>query len=640
MKPGFRIAPVPLSQVRFDDAFWAPRIEVNRTATIPAVYRQIKQTGRIDAFHLAWKPGMPNPPHQFWDSDVAKWLEAVGYSLASRPDRKLETLADGVIHLICRAQQKDGYLNTHYTVVEPDKRWKDLRSGHELYCAGHLMEAAVAYAQATGKRTLLEALCRYADYIGKVFGRGAGQLRGYPGHEEVELALVKLYRATGERRYLDLAQYFIDERGRDPKYFQRESPGAWKPTVRGGPPGDWCQAHAPVREQVAAEGHSVRAMYLFSAMADLAGETGDKSLLAACRRLWDSVTSRRMYVTGGVGSCRVGERFTFDYDLPNETAYAETCAQIGLVFFAHRMLLLDADSRYADVMERCLYNSVASGVSLDGRRFFYVNPMAVCPEAAERSPIHDHVRIVRPEWYGCACCPPNVARLLASLGSYAYSVGRNEVYVHLYAQGGAEVSVGGNAVAIAQKTAYPWQGKVRITVRPAQPVAFTLALRIPGWCRGARLAVNGRRVALGPITRKGYARIARTWKRGDRVDLDMPMPVERVEARPDVRMDCGRVALQRGPVVFCLEQADNGPGLERIALPRNARISARFDKGLLQGVVVLTATAKRLSARDWAPGQLYRPSRPRHETVRVRAVPYAVWANREPGEMVVWIREC
>jgi len=625
--------PVPLDRVEVADRFWAPRIETNRTVTLPIEHEHLKRTGRIDAWKLGWRPGDPNPPHIFWDSDVAKWLEAVAYALAARPDAELERLADALIDDIAAAQQPDGYLNVHFTVVEPEKRWTNLRDWHELYCAGHLIEAAVAYHQATGKRKLLDVLCRYADHIAAVFGPRRGQKRGYPGHEEIELALVKLYRATGQERYLKLAQFFIDERGRQPHYFDAEA------AARGDgrrPPHDYNQSHLPVREQATAEGHAVRAMYLYCAMADLAAETGDGELRRACRRLWRNVTERRMYVTGGIGSSRQGERFTFDYDLPNETAYAETCAAIGLVFWAHRMLALEGDGCYADVMERALYNGVLSGVSLDGKRFFYANPLTVFPEALRDG---GHVAAQRQEWFGCACCPPNIARLLASLPLYAYSEGARTAWVHLYVQGRATLNVAGRQVEVRVQTDYPWREEVSLEVRPQRPGTFTLALRIPGWCRGATLSVNGNPLRLGDIVKKGYAKVRRAWARGDRVELKFPMPVERIEANPRVRMDCGRVALQRGPIVYCLEEVDNGPDLADLCLPRRAALRAQYRPDLLGGIVTITGAALRRDRSGWGRA-LYRADKSQALKVPITAVPYYAWCNRKPGEMLVWIREC
>ena len=629
-----RIDPVPLTRVDVTDGLWAERMRVNREVTLPIEYAHCKKTGRIDAWKLDWKEGDPNPPHKFWDSDVAKWIEAVGYSLATHPDATLERMADGVIDLMAKAQQPDGYLNLHFTVVEPEKRWANLRDDHELYCAGHLMEAAVAYCEATGKRKLLDALCRYADYIDKVFGPRKGQKRGYPGHQEIELALVKLYRATGERRYLKLSKFFIDERGKQPHYFELEAKKRGDGRHRPGRSYDYNQAHLPVRDQKTAEGHAVRACYLYAGMADVAAETRDRELLKACKRIWRNIVERRMYVHGGVGSTRFGERFTFDYDLPNEDAYAETCAAIALVFFAHRMLHADPDSRYADVMERALYNGVISGVSLDGHEFFYDNLLAVHPEyhrfSGQKPPW-------RQEWFGCACCPPNIARLIASFAGYVLSQARSEVWVHLYTASRAALNVGGQSVVLEQKTDYPWKEKIRITVRPESPLAFTLALRIPGWCRAASLKINGKAVRMAGITRKGYARVKREWRKGDSVELTLPMPVERIESHPRVRQDAGRVALQRGPVVYCLEEADNGKDLSAIVLPSDAKLRVKMDKTLFGGTPVIIGKALRRDATSWGT-DLYRPAgRAATEAVPIKAIPYFMWANRTRGEMLVWI---
>jgi len=632
-----KLTPVRLTEVIVDDDFWTPRIKTNRDVTLPIEHGQCKKTGRLDAWKLDWKPGKKNMPHEFWDSDVAKWIEAAAYSLALFPDKNLEGKVDRVIDMIAGAQQKDGYLNIYFTVCEPEKRWRNLRDMHELYCAGHLMEAAVAWLEATGKRTFLDVMRRYADYIDSVFGSEKGKMRGYPGHQEIELSLVKLYRVTGEKRYLRLAKFFIDERGKCPHYFDKEAKarGEGRKSYEYGNY-DYLQAHLPVREQATAEGHAVRAVYLYSAMADVAMETGDAKLFGACRRLWENVTQKRMYIHGGIGSTRFGERFTFDYDLPNEEVYAETCAAIGLVFWAHRMSQADPDSRYADVMERALYNGTISGVSLDGKRFFYDNYLAVKPQAL---PFRGQKPSVRQEWFGCACCPPNIARLLASFGQYIYSQNSREVYVHLYVGGSAKIDVAGQKVTLTQKTGYPWKDKIVLSVKPDRNAEFTLALRIPRWCRDPRLKVNGKFLRVAGLVKKGYAKIKRLWKSGDKVELTLPMQVEQIEAHPGVREDCGKVALRRGPVVYCLEQIDNGADLADIRLERESKLTARFDPKLLGGVVVITGKAKRRNSADWR-GDLYRPVGSKTKTVNIKAVPYCTWENRKSGEMIVWIREC
>lgn len=636
------LRPLPLTSVTLADSFWAPRQETTRRVTLPIELKHLRDTGRIDAFRLGWRPGVPNPPHIFWDSDVAKWVEAAAYSLATHPDPALAGDLDEVAKLIAGAQQPDGYLNVHFTVVEPEKRWANLRDWHELYCAGHLIEAAVAHQQATGDDTLLDALCRYADYIGQVFGRGEGQRRGYPGHEELELALVRLYRHTGERRYLDLAQYFVDERGRQPHYFDQEA------EARGDDPAQWhgrdyryLQAHLPVREQATAEGHAVRAMYLYSGMVDVAAETGDESLLEAARRLWRNVTERRMYVTGGIGSASQGERFTWDYHLPNYSAYTETCAAIGLVFWAHRLLQIEPRGDYADVMERALYNGVLSGISLAGDRFFYVNPLGVDYRAyREEVDRYGRSSVVpeRQEWFGCACCPPNIARLLTSLGNYAYSTAADGLFVHLHIAGTAQAEVNGQRVSLQVETRYPWGEDVTITVQAESEAEFDLALRLPGWCCQPQVTVNCEAVALKGVLREGYAYLRRAWRAGDIVRLTLPMPVERVYAHPQVRDDAGRTALQRGPLVYCLEEVDNGANLEAVRLPREADLRPEWRPDLLGGVMVLRGTARRLDSQPWGD-TLYTAEPPVERPVELTAVPYYAWANRGPGDMLVWVRE-
>ncbi|NLY30972.1 MAG: glycoside hydrolase family 127 protein [Firmicutes bacterium] len=628
-----KMSPVSVAQVAIDDGFWSQRIETNRTKTIPHEYKQCKETGRIDAFDLAWKPGDEPVPHYFWDSDVAKWIEAASYSLATHPDPELDKLLDEVIEKIAGAQQPDGYLNVYFTVVEPEKRWKNLGMWHELYCAGHLMEAAVAHYEATGKRRLLDVMCRYADYIASVFGSNPGQRYGAPGHEEIELALVKLYRVTGDRKYLELSRFFVDQRGQNPSVFQRELEYLSEEDSRinryfferNGFDTSYCQDHLPVREQSEAVGHAVRAAYLYSGMADVAVETGDEELLRACRRLWDNVVNKKMYVTGGIGSSRLNEGFTEEYDLPNRDAYAETCAAIGLIFWAQRMLHIDADARYADVMERALYNGALSGVSIDGEKFFYVNPLASNG---------DHHR---QEWFGCACCPPNIARLIASLGSYIYSESPSDVYIHLYISGQAELNTAGTRVKISQQSGYPWNGDIEVKIEPAEAAEFGLNLRIPGWCRKATLAVNDVEMDNASIVRSGYARIYRRWQPGDTVRLNLDMPVERVAAHPNVVENIGRVALSRGPVIFCLEEADNPVPLERIVLPRDAKLTAVFDEELLGGVVKIKGEALLIDDADWGD-ELYRFGSVTMRPYSFTAIPYYAWDHRMPGQMRVWIR--
>ncbi len=603
-----QLQPVPLTNVTIDDNFWSPRLRVNRERSIPHIYNKLKETGRLAAYKLDWKPGMEHMPHQFWDSDVAKWIEAASYSLATHPDPMLEAMVDEVIVLLASAQQADSYLNPHFTVVEPQRRWKDLRNGHELYCAGHLIEAAVAHFQATGKRTLLDVVCRYVDHIEGVFGTEPGKKRGYCGHEEIELALVKLYHATGDQRYLQLSRYFIDERGREPHYFDQEGSA-----VIGGK--EYHQAHLPVREQSEVVGHAVRAMYLYSAMADLAAETGDETLFEACKRLWQHLCSKRMFITGGIGSSMYNEGFTADYDLPNNTAYAETCAAIGLVLWSHRMLQLECDACYADVMERVLYNGVLSGVSQDGTTFFYENPLASAGNMR------------REEWFSCACCP---------LGQYIYSQNDTEAVVHLYIQGTGRLQTGGQQVTLRQETDYPWSGKNTIILELEHPANFTVKLRKPGWCSKVALQVNDKRLVVAE--QKGYLTIEREWHDGDKIELNLSMHAQRIYAHPDITQDIGLVALQRGPLIYCLETADAPVPLHRVFLPKEVALLAHHEKKLLGGIMVLTASALLADAEGWGD-MLYRPFDATVKPMKVRAIPYYAWCNRHPGEMCVWLHQ-
>jgi uncharacterized protein len=619
--------PANLADVIIEDQFWAPRQRLNREVTIPVQYEHMKRTGRIDAFDLNWTPGEGQRRHWYYDSDVYKWVEALCYALALHMDDKLGPLLDEVVDLIAGAQLPDGYLNTHYTINEPDKRCTNLYDGHELYQAGHLIEAAVAYYESTGSKKLLDVACRFADYLDTIFGSEPGKKRGYCGHPEIELALMKLYRATGESKYLRLCQYFINERGRQPYYYDAEAVARGVDPVALRAQSDsyeFMQARIPIREQTQIAGHAVMAMYLYSAVTDLANETGDDELAEVSRRIWHNLVTKRMYVHGGIGSTKRNEGFTADYDLPNETAYAETCAQIGLVFWAHRMVQIDCDRQYSDIMERALYNGILSAYSQDGKRFFYENRLASAG---------DHHR---EEWHWCSCCPPNYARLIASLGKYIYSTSEKDIAVHLYVQGSGATEVNGIGVIIAQETDYPWDGKARILVKPEKQATFAIRLRIPGWARSATVRVNGEQIDMEKCMLNGYARIEREWSDGDIIELDLPMPVERVKAHPDIRQDFGRVALQRGPIVYCLEEADNPFPLNEVILPDNAGLTAVFDENLLGGVSVIQAEGLIVDDADWQ-NQLYRADPHTLRPCKLTAIPYFAWDNRAPGQMLVWI---
>ncbi|WP_395679443.1 glycoside hydrolase family 127 protein [Inquilinus sp.] len=627
----FRPPAVPQVQVR---GFWGGRIDAVCARTADTLYQRCEEAGMLQQIDPdAPAPGVKIPFHgglvtaqMFWDSDLGKVIETAAYCLQRTPNPELERKVDHIIELYGRLQQDDGYLSSWYQRIQPGLRWTNLRDCHELYCAGHLIEGAVAYYQATGKRQLLDIMCRFMDHVAEVLGTGSNQKPGYCGHEEIELALVKLARVTGRQKYMDLARYFIDERGRQPHFYDaeaREQGRDPKAYIFG--TYEYNQSHLPVREQDKVVGHAVRAMYLYSGMADIAMEYGDDGLRLALERLWRDLTSKRLYVTGGLGPSADNEGFTADYDLPNESAYAETCAAVGLVFWAGRMLGLGPDARYADMMELALYNGAASGLSLDGATFFYENPLE------SRGGHH------RWTWHRCPCCPPNIARLTASIGSTMYGQSEDGIAVHLYNDSTATLDVAGGKVRLTQATRYPWDGAIALTVEPEAPASFTLHLRIPGWCRKATLSVNGTAQDLAAITRNGYAAITRRWTAGDTVRLDLELAVERIHAHPEIRHDASRAAIRRGPLVYCLEGVDNGVPLNSLVLPADAALTPREDPGLLGGVVALEGEARAQPASDWGD-DLYRTAPPPEHPVRIRAVPYYAWDNRDPGEMLVWVR--
>lgn len=642
--------PVSPKQVRIDDPLWSRYETLVREVVIPYQYEALhdnvpgaEPSYAVRNFRIA--AGREQGEFGglvFQDSDVAKFLEAVAYALMTKPDPELERRADELIDLVAEAQQPDGYLNTYFTIKEPGKRWTNLQECHELYSAGHMIEAAVAYYEATGKRKLLDVMCRFADHVDTVFGPEEGKMRGYDGHQEIELALVKLYRVTGEERYLRLARFFIDERGQQPNFFEEE----WD---RLGHVSHWNgsrfeldlkyhQAHLPVREQETAVGHAVRALYMYAGMADLARIDGDRSLYEACVRLWQNTVRKQMYITGGVGSNYQREAFSVDYELPNDTAYAETCASIALILFANRMLQLEAKGEYGDVMERALYNTVLGGMSQDGKHYFYVNPLEVWPTACEHNPGKRHVKPVRQPWFGCACCPPNAARLLASLGQYLYGVSDDTLYTHLYIGGELDVSVGGVPVRIRLTTEYPRKGSVTLKVSPERPASFTVALRVPGWADGASIQVNGTAWDSAAIVKDGYAYMTREWQAGDTVTLELPMRPRFIAAHPEVRANAGKAAIQRGPIVYCLEEADNGAPITSLTLRLHEPLHEAFDGSFFGGAVLLEGTADRDSVSEWTADELYREAKPMSEPVRFKAIPYYLWGNRGAGDMAVWLR--
>lgn len=644
-----------LADVTIDDEFWSPRVRTTDTATVEAVYRQLVDSGRFENLRRAAE-GVPGDERLALEnrmyrdeSDVYKWLEAASYALSRRSDPDLEARVEYVVSLLEGAQSDDGYLNSYFSLHAPEDRWTNLTYMHELYSAGHLFEAAVAHHEATGGSRLLDVATAFADHIVDVFAESDGA----PGHQGVELALVRLYRCTGQRRYLDLAKSFLDERGGDDSRFAREmaDPDSALCTDAiyeeyrdllfdedGTYDGKHIQDHLPVRDQSTAVGHAVRATYMYAAMADVAMETGDEALAAAAERIWTNAVGKRMYVTGGLGNDHGNEGFTSDYDLPNDTAYAETCAAVGSIGWNHRMSRLTGEGKYGDLVERTLYNALLAGVSLDGTEFFYANPLE---SDGESHPL-EHVSEVRfplqrREWYDTPCCPPNVARLLASLGEYLYLIDDDELSVELYVGSSVRTSVAGSPVTVEQTTDYPWDGTVEISVRTDSPVEMTVRPRIPAWCSNPSIAIEDETVT--PDVEGGHVELRRTWTDGDTLTLELPMPVRQVEARPEVTAAAGRVALQRGPVVYCLEGVDNDVALENVCLREDAEFSTEYDPDLLDGTVVVRGDAT-LTATG-GDDALYRTrTAPANEPVTVTAVPYFAWANRDESEMRVWMRGC
>lgn len=683
--------PLSLRDIRVTDSFWKREMELVRTRVIPYQWealndrvpgatpsfcmrnyrlagaltkarREGREDGRkrypVDIFETLPKD-MEHMEDRFYgflfqDSDFAKWVEAAAYALTQHPDEELERLADGAIDVVCAAQQESGYLDTFYIINDMSKMFTNLRDNHELYCFGHLAEAAVAYYQATGKDKLLNAARRYADFIISLFGDGEGKKKGYPGHEIAEMALVRLYEATGEKKYLDLCGFFLEQRGVRPYYFDGEHPEAVEPGKEEELRYQYHQAHLPVRLQKEAVGHAVRAVYLYSGMADMARLAGDVGLFAAVRSLWNDITERKMYITGGIGATHLGEAFSFAYDLPNDTAYAETCASIGLIFFARRMLQMEADSRYADVMERALYNVVLGGMALDGESFFYVNPLKVLPRACREDARKSHVKPVRQKWFGCACCPPNIARLLSSLASYAYGVGEGTLFVHLYLGGEINFHVGEKQITFTVTSKMPWSGAVSIEAETVEPTDAVLALRIPDWC--GSYAINGRENhqrageadtgtfdAASALVKDGYLYLRKTWRSGDKLEVHFSMPVRLIQANGQVEEDEGCVAVTRGPLVYCMEEADNGRGLARLSLDAAEEAALKETVvcragGIDHVVAQITMNGRRRIEPAGANG-LYRTfAPPVYEETTLTFVPYYTWANRGEGEMQIWTR--
>jgi DUF1680 family protein len=619
-----KMEPVSFSQVIINDGFWKPRIEKVSKVTIPVCIEQTEvKTPRIRNFEkVARKAGQKHEGIYYDDSDVYKALEAMAYSLKNHPDAALEKKADQWIDKIAAAQEPDGYLNTYYSLMGLDKRWTDMEK-HEDYCAGHLIEAAVAYYNTTGKRKLLDVAVRLADHMDATFRR---QNRPWvSGHQEVELALVKLARTTGDKKYVELADWFLDQRGRG------HGKGMIWSNPHMGP--KYCQDDVPVRDQKEIAGHAVRAMYLYTGAADVGAAKNDAGYMQAMKTVWEDVVYRNMYITGGIGSSGSNEGFSQDYDLPNESAYCETCASVGMVFWNQRMNLLTGESKYVDVLERSLYNGALDGLSLSGDRFFYGNPLASSGQYA------------RSEWFGTACCPSNISRLVESLGDYVYAKSDNAIWVNLFVGSTTTIPLQSGKVQLTQQTGYPWEGSVQITVSPDRKTKFPLLVRIPGWAQNEpvpgntyrytdastetyTLSVNGKPATATP--KDGYAVIEREWRKGDVVALNLPMPVRRIAAMDSVKANQNRVALQRGPLVYCVEHVDNGGKAMNLIVPDGVQFTSAYQADLLGGVVTLQGEAPSVSiSGDGASVSTV--------TKKITAIPYYAWANRGKGQMQLWL---
>lgn len=637
----YSITGVPFTQVKLNDKFWLPRIETNRTVTIPASFQRCESTGRVKNFEMAAaKSGKFCTTFPFDDTDIYKTLEGASYSLSVFPDPALSKYLDTLIDKIAKAQEPDGYLYTARTIdpAHPhawagQERWvKEAELSHELYNAGHLYEAAVAHYQATGKKNLLNVALKNADLICSVFGPGK---RGVaPGHEIVEMGLVKLYRVTGDKKYLETAKFFIEQRGQR-KDYDAKNKNPWKN-------GSYWQDDKSVYDQTEAEGHAVRAEYLYSGMADVAALTADQKMIAAIDNIWNNVVDKKMYVQGSVGAIPDGERFGDNYDLPNTTAYNETCAAIAGVYWNERMFMLHGESKYIDVLEKTLYNGLISGIGLDGKSFFYTNAMQITNNFS-----HTAMEPVRSGWFDCSCCPTNLARFIPALPGYVYAQKGNSVYVNLFVSGDASVTVNGKPVQIKQENNYPWDGNLSFTIDPKKATPFNLLVRIPGWANNEAIPsslynfqnnsaqktvvkINGSAVEY--TVDKGYAVLNRTWKKGDKVEVVLPMEIRKVVASNNIKNDINKVALQRGPLMYCGEWKDNDGRVSNIILPETSSFTSEYNAALLNGVTVLKAS---VPAVDISSDGVNVSTRAQSFT----AIPYYAWANRGKGEMMIWFPE-
>lgn len=601
-----KLKSVSLKSIKLTDNFWAKRVDILGEVTLPLQYEIMEETGRINNFRIAsGKIKGDFVGFFFNDSDVYKWIEAVSFYLANNKNEKLERLVDDVIGEIGLAQDEDGYINTYFTFERRQDRWTNLKDMHELYCAGHIIQGAIAHYRVTGKTNFLNIAIKLADYLNRLFG--PGRKEGTCGHPEIEMALIELYRETNDKKYLNLGKFFIDERGKG---------------IIGG--SSYHIDHKPFRKLDEVVGHAVRSLYLNCGATDLYIETGERALLDALERLWDNLVTKKMYVTGGVGARKEGEAFGENYELPNETAYAETCASIANLMWNYRMLLALGEGRFADIMELCLYNGILSGISLDGKEYFYVNPLA------------DRGKHRRQRWFACACCPPNIARTIASIPGYMYSTSPEGIWVHLYASNVSEFNMNGSNIRIEEYTNYPWDGLIEFKILGNS--RFKLFLRKPGWAKDCFVLVNGEKIQT--VLDKGYIVIDREWHNGDTVKLKLNMEPELLESHPSVKANIGRVAIRRGPIIYCVESADNPWGdVWDLEISKDVKLEEEY-RDILGGVVVIKGKGYLNSPNNW--DKLYlivgKTSSIKRE-VEFIAIPYYAWANREPGPMEVWIKK-
>ena len=648
----------PSNEIAITDAFWNRYIQLIREEMIPFQWNVLNDVEDIvidkerddasipnekshvlENFKIA--AGIKEGHHYGWlfqDSDLYKWLEAVANSLSIEADDNLKKIADEVIDLLENAQDEDGYLSTYYQIDAPNLKFRRLFESHELYCAGHLIEAAIAYYQATGEDKLLGIACRFADCIDENFGPEEGKIHGADGHQEIELALVKLYETTKNKRYLELSEYLLLIRGQDPDFYTRQLEENNEKNLSSGPIGPinlkYHQAYKPVIEQATAEGHAVRLVYMAAAMADVAYHTNNEKMFQACKKIWKNIIEKRMFVTGGIGSTVHGEAFTFDYHLPNDTMYCETCASIGLVYFAYNMLKIETDASYSNIMERCLYNTVISGMALDGKHFFYVNPLEVDPLASKLDPEKSHVKPTRPSWFGCACCPPNIARTLTSIGKYVYTEKKDAILLNLFMSNKSMLEINGHSVVIEQIADYLENGEVKIAITNKDNQDFEIGIRIPDWTNKWSIKVSGQ--VIQPVISNNYAFISCA-NNLEEIDLQFDMPILQLAANPLVKSDRGKVAIQRGPFVYCLEEEDNGKNLHLIQVKEKMSVKIMNDRYLGE-IQAIESEGQQVSVESKWKGQLYLPYEKENvQPKKVTFIPYYSWGNRSLGEMAVWI---